>query len=88
MVFDGEHDKPLRVLLQQRLIGLLRLECGGDGLGNILINLLGLCRLSLLDLPSPLQLVDLGHVVGGGIDGLILLVLDAEIGILDGMIHA
>ena len=41
VVLDGEQDEALRVLLQNGLVNLLRLDCGSHGgLGRLLLDLL------------------------------------------------
>lgn len=71
MVLDGEQDEAVGVLLEEGLVGLLGLDAGGHG------------ALRLLNLLS----LDEGGVQGDGGVGVVLLVGDAEVKLLDGGLH-
>lgn len=77
MVLDGEQDEALRVLLQDGLVNLLRLNCGShSGLGLLLLEGLG-------------GFVVVVHLLGKGLESglverLVLLVGGVEVDLLDG----
>lgn len=76
MVLDGEENEALRVLGEERLIGLLRLEGRGDllGLGGLLVRVVFGIDLGL----------ELSKVL---VEGLVLLVGGTELELLGGRVH-
>ena len=87
MVLDGEEDETLRVLLENGLVGLVWSNARGDGLGLLLLNLLGLDDLGVLHLG--LGSVDLVGQTGEGslVHGVVLLVGGIEVELLNGRLH-
>lgn len=80
MILDGEEDEALRVLLEEGLVGLLRLDGRGHaGLGLLLLREARLLLLSGIHLG-----LERGEV---GIEGGVLLVGAGEVKLLDGRLH-
>lgn len=81
VVLDGEEDETVRVLLQHRLVRLLRLDCGRNF--RLFLRLL-LEQRDALDGDGDL----VGIVAGvGGVIGVLLVSLSVELRLLDGGLH-